>query len=204
MRKTTLSDFIDTNRDELIGRCRAKMATRTAPTPTEAEIDQGVPLFLSQLSKELRGVPSTTQQISKSALEHGRELLRRGFTIGQVVHDYGDVCQSITDLAIEKNTAISTDEFRTLNRCLDDAIAGAVTEFAREQDVKRDGELSELWSLVNSASAAFDALQSGSVGVGGATGAVVRRSLVALRAYVDRHEVNASMAAGALAVDPAP
>ena len=35
------------------------------------------------------------------------------------------------------------------------------------QDIARDGELSELWSLVNSASAAFDALQSGRVGVGG-------------------------------------
>jgi hypothetical protein len=60
---------------------------------------------------------------------------------------YGDVCQSITDLAVETRAPISSDDFRTLNRCLDDAIAGAVTEFAREQDIGRDADTSELWSL---------------------------------------------------------
>jgi hypothetical protein len=66
--------------------------------------------------------------------------LLQGFTVGQVVHGYGDVCQAVTDLAVEMGAPISTDDFRTLNRCLDDAIAGAVTEYAGEQDVTRDGE----------------------------------------------------------------
>ena len=61
---------------------------------------------------------------------HGRELRLQGFTVSQVVHDYGDVCQSITDLAMERDAPISVDDFRTLNRCLDDAIASAVTEYA--------------------------------------------------------------------------
>ncbi|HXG56314.1 MAG TPA: HAMP domain-containing sensor histidine kinase [Vicinamibacterales bacterium] len=51
-----------------------------------------------------------------------------------MVHDYGDVCQSITELAVEMQAPISTDDFRTLNACLDDAIAIAVTEFARRRD----------------------------------------------------------------------
>jgi hypothetical protein len=197
MANISLAAFIDANRDELIGRCRAKVAERLSPPPTEAEIDHGVPLFLSQLSKELSDGQSKTHEISTGALEHGHELLARGFTIGQVVHDYGDVCQSITDLAVESRAPISADEFRTLNRCLDDAIAGAVTEFAREQEVNREGELSELWSLVNSASAAFDAVRSGKVGVSGATGVVLGRTLAALRSYVDRREVSVTRAAGA-------
>jgi hypothetical protein len=45
----------------------------------------------------------------------------------------GDVCQAITELAVELNAPISTDDFRTLNRCLDDAIAGAVTEYGGER-----------------------------------------------------------------------
>jgi hypothetical protein len=94
-------------------------------------------------------------------------------------------------MAVESDTAISAADFRTLNQCLDDAIAGAVTAFAEVQDIARDGELSELWSLVHSASAAFEALQAGRVGVGGATAAVVRRNLATLRAYVDRHQVDA-------------
>jgi hypothetical protein len=132
-----LSDFIDEHRDELIGRCRAKVAKRSAPPPTEAEINHGVPLFLDQLCEELRHGPSKTYEINKSAMEHGHDLLLQKFTISQVVHDYGDVCQSVTDLAVELAAPISTDDFRTLNRCLDDAIAGAVTEFAREQDIAR-------------------------------------------------------------------
>ena len=54
--------------------------------------------------------------------------------MSEVVHDYGDVCQSITELAVEVNAPISTDDFRMLNRCLDDAIAVAVTEYGRERN----------------------------------------------------------------------
>lgn len=161
-------------------------------------------MFLGQLSKELSRAVPRTDDIGDSARQHGRDLLVRGFTIDQVVRSYGDVCQSITAMAVESHTAISAEDFRTLNQCLDDAIAGAVTEFAKEQDSGRDGELSELWSLVNSGSAAFEALQSGRLGIGGATAAVVRRSFASLRAYVDRREVDAGRATGWAAPTPAP
>ena len=123
-----LYEFIQIHREEIIKRCRAKVATRSVPPPTAAEIDHGVPLFLDQLVAALRGGGAKqTTEITQSAVLHGRELLLQGFTVSQVVHDYGDVCQSVTDLAMEMNAPISTDDFRTLNRCLDDAIAGAVT-----------------------------------------------------------------------------
>ena len=184
----TLYEFIDAHRDELIGRCRAKVAQRSTPPPTDAEIDHGVPRFLNQLCEELRHGSSTTHAIRKTATQQGHDLLRQGFNISQVVHGYGDICQSITDLAVELTAPIGTDDFRTLNRCLDDAIAGAVTEFARAQDVTRDGASQDLLILTNTAITAFEVLQSGNVGVGGSTGAVVQRSLMAIRAaLVDRH-----------------
>jgi hypothetical protein len=182
MTNVTLEKFIVENRDELIQRCRAKVAKRVTPPPTDAEIVHGVPLFLDQLVKELRNGPSKTREIKESAMEHGHDLLLHGFNISQVVHAYGDVCQSVTDLAVELGTPISTDDFRTLNRCLDDAIAGAVTEYAHEQDVTRDGESDELQRLTNVAITAFEVLQTGNVGIGGSTGAVVYRSLMAIRA----------------------
>jgi hypothetical protein len=203
MTKTTLADFINEHRDELIGLCRSKVAARSSPPPTAADIEQGIPMLLSQLIEELsHGVPMTGE-ISDSARAQGRDLLLRGFTIDQVVHNYGDVCQAVTELADETNTAISAEEFHTLNRCLDVAIAGAVTEYTREQDSTRDADLSELWCLVNSATAAFEALQSGKVAIAGATGMVLRRALTGLRAYVDRQDVDAARAAGARAVAPA-
>ena len=193
-----LYEFIEMNRDEIIRRCRAKVAARSIPPPSEAEIDHGVPLFLDQLTQELRlGLESSTE-ISKSAIKHGNELLRHGFTVSQVVHDYGDVCQAITDLAVETNAPISTDDFRGLNRCLDDAIAGAVTEYGRARDqstvdheTSRESErfgyfIHELRNLINTAVMAFDVLKTGNVGVSGSTGGVLHRSLLGLNALIAR------------------
>jgi signal transduction histidine kinase len=194
-----LHEFIDFNRDAIIQRCRAKVATRSIPSPTEAEIDHGVPLFLEQLVSTLIGQQDKhNSEISKSAVLHGRDLLHQGFTVSQVVHDYGDICQSITEMALEQNAPISTDDFRTLNRCLDDAIAGAVTEFGRGRnqstldgaDARSDERLGffahELRNLLNTSLLAFDVLQTGNVGVGGSTGQVLRRSLLGARDLIAR------------------
>ena len=189
-----LHEFLTENRQELIARCKAKVVARRSPRPSEAELDHGVPLFLDQLIDTLRLERLSSPEIGKSATRHAGELLHRGFTVDQVVHDYGDVCQAVTELAHECDAPIATDEFRTLNKCLDDAIADAVTEYGRQRNqslsdehAERLGILAhEMRNLINSASLAFDALASGSVGVGGSTGAVLRRSLRGLRALVDR------------------
>lgn len=193
-----LHEFIDVHRDEIITRCRAKVAARSVPAPTEAEIEHGVPVFLDQLTAALRRHIAPSTEIANSALEHGRELLHYGFTVAQVVHDYGDVCQAITELAMEEQAPISADDFRMLNRCLDDAIAGAVTEFGRQQNEstlnqetargnERAGYLAhEMRNLLNNAIIAFEILKTGNVGVSGSTGAVLHRSLLAARALTHR------------------
>ena len=66
------------------------------PPPTPAEIDHGVPVFLDQLQNALRFGLSMTSEIGVAALQHGHDLLLQGFTVSQVVHDYGDICQAIT------------------------------------------------------------------------------------------------------------
>ena len=75
---------------------------------------------------------------------HGADLLRLGYTVDQVVHDYGDVCQAVTELAGEHDQEISTNEFRTLNRCLDNAIADAVTAFGSAHQVLIDDQAETL------------------------------------------------------------
>ena len=149
-----------------------------------------------------------SSEISRTAARHGRELLKQGFTVDQVVHDYGDLCQAITDLAYERNAPIVVDEYRTLNRCLDNAIAGAVTEFAQERDLliadrdaqalnERLGFLAhELRNLINTATLAVTAIKAGNVGLAGATGAVLDRSLIGLRNLIDRSLADVRVAAG--------
>jgi len=187
-------EFISLYRSEIIERCRARVAARKIPPPTEAEIVHGVPVFLDQLGNALRlGGTMKSPEINRSATQHGRELQALGFSMSQVVHDYGDVCQTITEMATEKNMPIDVDDFRMLNSCLDDAIAGAVTEYGREQnqlisqqDAGRENErlgflVHELRNLLNTALVAFDVLNSGKVGISGSTGTVLQRSLLALR-----------------------
>ena len=193
-----LHHFIARNRGEIIGRCKAKAASRHPPPPAEARLDYGVPVFLDQLSDTLRLGLLTSPEISRAAVQHGHDLLRQGFSMSQLVHDYGDVCQAIAELAVEMDAPITPGDFRTLNRCLDDALAGAVTEYDRERNpVDADGESAqgnerlgffahELRNLLNTAIMAFEVLKTGNVGVTGSTGAVLHRSLMASHALISR------------------
>src|SRR5690606_31203226 len=99
----------------------------------------GIPMFLDQLVEALRlrraSGGTDNSEIDRAAAKHGQSLHQRGFTIAQVVHDYGDVCQVVTDLALDRDAQPVGTEFQTLNLCLDDAIASAVTQFA-EQNVR--------------------------------------------------------------------
>jgi len=198
-----LYEFVHANRQEIIRRCQAKVATRSIPPPSDAEIDHGVPLFLEQLVEALQLGARSSAAIGTSAGLHGHDLLLQGFTVSQVVHDYGDVCQAITEMAVERNAPISTDDFRMLNRCLDDAIAGAVTEYGREPDQAVDQEpagesqrlgslVHELRSSIQTATIALDMIKSGSVGVAGSTGTVLDRSLAGAQGLIDRLLVEVS------------
>ena len=66
MANVALEEFIDQNSDELVRRCRIKVAKRQSP-PAEAEIDGGVRLLLSQISDELRHGPSQNDEITQGA-----------------------------------------------------------------------------------------------------------------------------------------
>lgn len=221
-----LHEFLTANRADLIERCRVKVAARSAPAVSRTELTHGIPLFLDQLIKTLQveqssepmdsrkvsgpagGGRPVSSELGGAAAIHGRELLRHGFTVDQVVHDYGDLCQAITDLAFECDAPIVVDEFRTLNRCLDNAIAEAVTEYAylRDSDIKnsdvqasneRLGSLAhELRNLLHTATLAFTAIKAGGIGAGGSTGMVLERSLIGLRTLIDRSLTDVRVAAG--------
>ena len=108
-----LHEFVRRQRSAILDRTRAKVAKRTAPRPTEEELKDGVPLFLDQLITALGRANGSTAEIGESAARHGADLLRLGFTVGQVVHTYGNICQAVTELAMESEAIITTDEFHT-------------------------------------------------------------------------------------------
>ena len=199
-----LHDFLSSNRAELIRRCRSKVSRRDSPPVTPTELEHGVPLFLEQLVWALRceqespGLdrdrmfgpvyksPAAVES-SRTAAIHGKELLDSGYTVDQVVHDYGDICQAITELAHEKNAPVAVEEFRTFNRLLDDAIADAVSSFGSHRDRQWRGTLGDdQRKLLEVAMKAFAALKLGNIGLRGATGALLEESLTKLRALIDK------------------
>jgi hypothetical protein len=204
-----LHEFLTSNRTELITRCRNKVAKRFASSETPAPLDHGVPLFLQQLVETLRleetppghtvapESTSSSMEIGRVAGLHGAELLRLGYSVDQVVHDYGDVCQSVTELAGEQDTEISAVEFRILNRCLDNAIADAVTSFGHARQVLINDQAvtlehrlrifsDEQKRLVDIAIHSYSVIKTGTVGVTGATGTLLIHALEELRSLTDR------------------
>ncbi|MBC7470372.1 MAG: HAMP domain-containing histidine kinase [Ramlibacter sp.] len=208
--------FLSNNRAELIERCKVKVAQRPHRAATVQQLANGVPLFLDQLTRTLEaeeneqraesirisgpsgGDSLALSELGLSAAAHGKQLMALGFSVDQVVHDYGDLCQAITDLAFERDAPFAIDEFRTLNRCLDNAIADAVTEFSAERDATIDSRrqhdaaarvgflIHELRNALGTATLAVSAMELGNMTLRGATGAVLKRSLSALDRLINR------------------
>ena len=132
-------------------------------------------------------------------------MSREGFTIKQVVQGYGDVCQVVTELALEHLAPISTKDFRALNACLDTATTEAVSGFEAHRDVTRSAAGSErlgvlaheLRNHVSMAMLSYDLLKRGVVAVNGSTGAVLGRSLGSLHALIDRSLAEVRLECGA-------
>lgn len=198
-----LHELLSSHREELIRRCGAKVTERSSPRVTSSALEHGIPVFLGQLIEALRHEqegtsPGDTPCAESRAALHGEELLRQGYTVDQVVHDYGDICQAITELAKERNAPVTVDEFHTFNRLLDNAIADAVLSYGKHRDRsaealsdehlhERLGSLAEEQRrLLDTALQALDALKVGNIGLLGATGTLLEDALVKLRSLVDK------------------
>jgi signal transduction histidine kinase len=202
--------FLVNNRDELIARCKHKVAQRPRRAATHEQLANGIPLFLDQLTRTLgaeeadkadeslrisgpsEGDALALSEMGVTATAHGKDLLMLGYSVDQVVHDDGDLCQAITDLAFERDAPFATEAFRTLNRCLDNAIADAVAEFSFERESqlvrqqkaeenRRAGFLAhELRNSLQNARNALRALELSGMPITGANGAILKRSLAAM------------------------
>jgi signal transduction histidine kinase len=204
-----LYEFLIANRGEILSRSRAVLTARDAPPPTDLELAHGLPLFFDEVTaifghqKADRAVGH--RDIVETARLHGGELLRMGLTVGQVVQDYGSICQSVTELADELDVAITADEFHTFNRCLDDAVAQAVTSYEQQRDLQTRGSTTEelgsmvhqMRNMVTTSMLTFDALKRGTIGIHGSTGSLLGSSLKRMRVLLDRTLAEVQFGAGA-------
>ena len=203
-----LRDFISTQREEILARARRRNAQRDAPADGESDAAHGLPRFLDQLDDALarseRKEAIDELEIQRTAMVHGGDLFQKGLDVTQVVHAYGDLCPIIMELAIEQGVAIHVEDVRSLNICLDDAIAGAVAEYGTRRERALSGEgterlgalAHELRNLLNTALLSFASIRQGTVAPGGSTGDIHYRSLLGLKRLVDRSLSDVRLDAG--------
>ncbi len=189
----------------MLALCAEKMARDQNVRSSSAEMDLGLTVFYDELVEVLRAdsngeIENLVDQASKfihsaSAKRRGRESLQLGYTISQVVHGYGSLCQAVTEyLGTHSVEPISAREFNRLNLCLDIAIAEAVTEFSGAQrdsttreEVQRLGFLAhEMRNALSNAAAAHQMIKKGIVGLGGSTNQILEDAFQRMKDIIDR------------------
>lgn len=216
--------FLTKNQEKILNMTEQKTMALAGIRPSSAQLKKGLPIFFEQLKEVLLlegsdnfrtsdtnamvqaaiasdepalaiadGHPSEAL-VAESAGKHGIELLRLGYTLSHVVHAYGDMCQAITELATEMKESITPAEFHDLNRCLDTAIAGAVTAFEEQNSIKTsDNQVEhlgflahELRNALTSVNFSIQLIKLGTVGFGGNTGKVLDRGLKRIEYLIDK------------------
>ncbi len=193
-----LYEFLTREREPILAQCEQEIlkfggALRLSRVPTD-----GWNIFYDELIDLLaRDQPfefHTELGIhTAGAVKRGKEYLRLGYTVSEVVHSYGVICQAITEFAAKLNYPISQREFRQLNLSLDTVIAEAVTEFEKgkseQRDVKETERLGflahELRNSLQSATIAMEMLEGGSFGARSNTGGVLQNSLQRMAELID-------------------
>ncbi len=206
-----LAEFIVAHREQILAQARARVATRPGPTDRDA-LHGGLPTFLDQLSDALRK-QKLDEVVDHTGIKntgglHGVHLFEQGLTIAQVINSYGDICQVVTGLAMERGSTIAPAEFQTLNLCLDEATAGAVTAFSghrerliSDEGTERLGVLAhEMRNALNAAVLSYDCIKKGTVATSGSTSAILDRSFMRLQALVDRSLADVRLDAGMLSL----
>ena len=228
-----LLDFLEKNQSDILVRTEKKTLELAGVRPSSYQLKRGLPIFFQQLLGVLRlqkkGIDSDPDKMANAAAAsnepalaaasghpgeaevarqaglHGLELLRLGYTLSHVVHAYGAMCQAITEVAVAKDMHFASGEFRDLNRCLDVAIAGAVTEFQslrNTQNMNREIEnlgflAHELRNALATVNISLQLIKTGTVGFGGSTGRVLDSGLIRMEDLIAR-----SLTEVRLRVDP--
>ena len=114
-----LQDFIVTNREKIVERARRRVSERGSPKSSDPHSEHALPILLTQIvgalaeARTLRvaGTTLPNTEIRDTAALHGRDSLRNGLTVLQMVGGYSDVRQVVTELASAAAVAISAQDY---------------------------------------------------------------------------------------------
>lgn len=182
-----LADVVRKHRDEVLEIATERLA-ELIPEQSLRDADNYLPTLVDEILAGLSDPQidgSGDPRIARSAAEHGRERQRFGSNIEFVVHDFGVICDGISEVARRLGMQIDAGDWQKLNRALDFGIARAISGFEalRREQEQRDsaaelgGVAHELRNALAAASVAFEAVRRGRVGTQSRTADIVMRNL---------------------------
>lgn len=105
-----LHEFLIASRTEILQRSQSRLVALARPSPAAPEHVHGLPVFIDQLiailGQDTADRAAAHHGVGVSASLHGGELRQVGLTVAQVVQHYGSICQSVTELADERNLSM--------------------------------------------------------------------------------------------------
>ncbi|MFI5200792.1 MAG: sensor histidine kinase [Candidatus Kapaibacterium sp.] len=193
-----LHDFLTRERTTILNEAKEQALQTQGTRLTSAALEEGWGIFYDELIGLLTRDQPFEFHAEKGlhtieAEKQGKEYLRLGYTVSEVVHSYGIICQAITSLATQLGFEITVREFQQLNLSLDTAIAESVSEYGKigiesvdRAEVKRLGFLAhELRNCLQSATIALEMIESGVVGIKSGTGGMLQNSLKKMADLID-------------------
>jgi signal transduction histidine kinase len=193
-----LHDFLTRERSTILAEAKQRASKTQGTRMTSSVQEEGWGIFYDELVGLLKRNQPFESHGEKGlhtveAEKQGKEYLRLGYTVSEVVHGYGIICQTITSLATTLGFNITAREFQQLNLSLDTAIAESVSEFGKigietvdRAEVKRLGFLAhELRNCLQSATLSLEMIESGIVGIRSGTGSLLQNSLKKMAELID-------------------
>ncbi len=200
--KVLLLDLLIAERPAIVAICAEKIAEISEVKDSTSESAERLSILYDGLTAAMatEDTPSGETAAMRIAQKHSAMIVARksmqvGFTVSQVVHGYGALCQSITQFAMEHaSEVITARDFQRLNYFLDVAIAETVTEFNKierdnlaHEELERLGFLAhELRNALSNATMAHQLIKSGVVGLGGSTNRVLEKALHRMKDIIDQ------------------
>src|SRR5437773_9297764 len=144
-----LCSFISEHRADILAWSLGEHKDRYAKRDDEDLID-GLSPFIDDLVGALRrdsGIPVDATPPGtlgdSTARQHGLVRKNQGFDITCVVHDYGLMCNMVTEAVMRHGHNPTPPEFQVLNHCVDEAMAIADESYSNESRANEQRERAE-------------------------------------------------------------
>ena len=201
-----LYEFLTRERETILTVAKLKATESRWSRITSDAADDGWNVFYDDLTGLLKGEEAAkavevTTPAPITGEKKGKEYLRLGYAISEVVQTFSIIYQAITESATKLGFEITPPDFEKLNASFDTAVADVITEFGKvqteaqqikteEQDqaeAERLGFLAhELRNSLQSATITLDMIEGGIIDVKSKTGGLLHSSLATMAELIDR------------------